>query len=133
MYPMTHFLKRYVLCLLLLNLAACSSMQPVSIENAMQNARARGIDYGSLVEVKTLDRKTIKFRVTDITEEGLGGSKGFYRYENMKSLRVENPSSNNKDNTLAWILGVIGVAALVALIANADSVSVCSPSPCPQP
>jgi len=130
---MSHFLKRYVLSLLLLNLAACSSMQPVSVENAMQNDSARGIDYGSLVEVKTLDRKTIKFRVTDITQEGLGGNKGFYRYEDMKSLRVENPSSNNKDSTLAWILGVLGVAALIALVANADSVSVCSPSPCPQP
>jgi len=130
---MSHFLKRYVLSLLLLNLAACSSMQPVSVENAMQNDSARGIDYGSLVEVKTLDRKTIKFRVTDITQEGLGGNKGFYRYEDMKSLRVENPSSNNKDSTLAWILGVLGVAALIALVANADSVSVCSPSPCRQP
>jgi len=130
---MSQFLKRYVLSLLLLNLAACSSMQPVSIENAMQNTRARGIDYGSLVEVKTLDRKTIKFRVTDITQEGLGGNKGFYRYEDMKSLRVENPSASNRDNTLSWILGVLGVAALIALVANADSVRVCSPSPCPQP
>lgn len=133
MSQMRDFLERYLLSLLVLNLAACSSMQPVSIENAMQNARARGIDYGSLVEVKTLDRKTIKFRVTDITQDGLGGNKGFYRYEDMKSLRVENPSSNNKDNTLAWILGVLGVAALIALVANADSVSVCSNSPCPQP
>lgn len=130
---MSYFLKRYVLSLLLLNLAACSSMQPVSVENAMQNTKPRGVDYGSLVEVKTLDRRTIKFRVTDITQEGLGGNKGFYRYEDMKSLRVENPSSNNKDNTLAWILGVLGVAALIALVANADSVRVCSPSPCPQP
>jgi hypothetical protein len=130
---MAHFLKRYLLSLLLLNLAGCSSMQPVSIENAMQSAKARGIDYGSLVEVKTLDRKTIKFRVTDMTQEGLGGSKGFYRYEDMKSLRVENASSDNKDTTLAWILGIVGAAALIALVANADSVSVCSPSPCPQP
>jgi hypothetical protein len=130
---MAYFLKRYLLSLLLLNLAGCSSMQPVSIENAMQSAKARGIDYGSLVEVKTLDRKTIKFRVTDMTQEGLGGSKGFYRYEDMKSLRVENASSDNKDTTLAWILGIVGAAALIALVANADSVSVCSPSPCPQP
>lgn len=130
---MSHFLKRYVLSLLVLNLAACSSMQPVNVENAMQNPRPRGIDYGSLVEVKTLDRNTIKFRVTDITPDGLGGNKGFYRYEDMKSLRVENPHSNNKDNTLAWILGVLGVAALIALVANADSVSVCSPSPCRHP
>ena len=83
------------------------------------------------VQVKTLDRKTIKFRVTEITAEGLGGNKGFYRYEDMKSLRVENPHSKTNDNTLSWVLGALGVAALIALIANADSVSVCSSQPCP--
>ena len=127
------FTVRYLLSLLLLNLVACSSMQPVSIEGAMQNSTARGIDYGSLVKVKTLDNRSVKFRVTDISNEGLGGNQGFYRYEDMKSLRVENPYSNNSDETLAWILGALGIAALIALVANADSVAICSPSPCPQP
>jgi hypothetical protein len=130
---MSNFLKRYLLSLLLLNLAACSSMQTVNVENAMQNATARGIDYGSLVEVKTLDKRTVKFRVTDITAEGLGGNQGFYRYEEMKSLRVENPAAKNNDNTLTYILGALGIIALVALVAGADSVAICSPSPCPEP
>jgi hypothetical protein len=128
-----NFAKRYFLSLLLLNLAACSSMQTVSVESAMQNSSARGIDYGSLVEVRTLDRRTVKFLVTYITDEGLGGSKGFFSYEDMKSLRVENTASDSGDRTLAWVLGVLGVAALVALVANSDSVTICSPSPCPQP
>jgi hypothetical protein len=130
---MSNFLKRYLLSLLLLNLAACSSMQTVNVENAMQNSTARGIDYGSLVEVKTLDKRTVKFRVTDITAEGLGGNQGFYRYEEMKSLRVENPAAKNNDNALTYILGALGVIALVALVASADSVAICSPSPCPEP
>jgi hypothetical protein len=130
---MSSFLKRYLLSLLLLNLAACSSMQTVNVENAMQNSTARGIDYGSLVEVETLDKRTVKFRVTDITAEGLGGKQGFYRYEEMKSLRVENPVAKNNDNTLTYILGALGVIALVALVASADSVAICSPSPCPEP
>ena len=67
-----------------------------------------------------------------MTPEGLGGSPGFYRYEEMKSLRVENPNANNSDRTLAIVLGLLGVAALVALIANADSVSICSGTPCPE-
>jgi hypothetical protein len=133
MGPMFLLLKRYLLSLLVLNLAACSTMQPVNIEHAMQSDKARGIDYGSLIEIKTLDRKTVKFQVTEITKEGLGGNKGFYRYEDMKSLRVENPHSSKNDNTLGWVLGVLGVAALIALVANADSVSVCSSPPCPQP
>lgn len=130
---MRHFLKRYVLSLLLLNLAACSTMQPVSIENTMQGSTARGVDYGSLVEVKTLDNRTSKFRVTEMNEEGIGGKPGFYRFEEMKSLRVENPDARNNDNTWSYILGALGIAALIALVASADSVSICSPSPCPQP
>jgi hypothetical protein len=133
MAAMLRFFTRYILCLLMVNLAACSSMQPVNIEHAMQNEKARGIDYGNLVKIKTLDRQTIKFRVTEITSEGVGGNQGFYRYEDMKSLKVENPNSNKSDNMLAWVLGILGIAALVALAANSDSVSVCSSPPCPQP
>ena len=126
------FATRYILCLLMLNLAACSSMQTVDVERAMQDTAARGIDYGSLVEVKTLDRRSAKFRVTDITPDGLGGNQGFYRYEDMKSLRVENLAAKNNDNTLQYILGALGIAALVALALSSDSVAICSPSPCPE-
>ena len=127
------FLKRYLLSLLLLNLAACSSMQTVNVESAMQSTKVRGVDYGSLVEVKTLDKRTVKFRVVDITPEGLGGNQGFYRYEDMQSLRVENPNAKNNDNTLNYILGTLGVIALIALAISSDSVAICSPSPCPEP
>jgi hypothetical protein len=130
---MGQFLKRYLLSLLLLNLAACTSMQTVNVESAMQSTKVRGIDYGSLVEVKTLDKRTVKFRVVDITREGLGGNQGFFRYQDMKSLRVENPNANNSDATWGYILGALGIIALVALVANADSVAICSPSPCPEP
>jgi hypothetical protein len=130
---MRQFLRCYFLSLLLLNLAACTSMQTVNMETTVQTEYARGVDYGSLVEVKTLAGETVKFRVTDITDEGLGGSKGFFRFTDMERLRVENPNQNSGETAIAWILGIVGVAALVALVANSDSVSVCSPSPCPQP
>jgi hypothetical protein len=125
-------ITRYLLSLLLLNLAACSGMQAVSIESGMQYSPPRGVDYGSLVEVKTLDKRTVEFRVTEITDEGLGGKPGFFAYEDMRSLRVERPANKSGDTT-AWVLGALGVAALIALIANADSVAICSPSPCPPP
>jgi len=128
---MLRFLKHYFLCLMLINLAGCSTMQPVDIENAMRHSAARGVDYGSLVEVKTLDRQTRKFRVTEMTDEGLGGKPGFFRFEDMRSLRVETARDN--DNTWTYILGALGIAALIALVASADSVRVCSPGPCPQP
>lgn len=129
---MRQFLKCYFLSLLLLNLAACTSMQTVNMETTIQTSHARGVDYGSLVEVKTLQGKKAKFRVTDITEEGLGGTSGFYRFEDMENLQVENIHQNNGETALTWILGAVGVIALVALVANSDSVSVCSPSPCPE-
>lgn len=126
------FIKHYLLALLVFNLAACSTLQPVSVESAMKNSLPASVDYGSLVEVKTLDKQTAKFRVTVINPDGLGGNKNFYRYEDMASLKVEAPS-NNSDN--AWLIlgGILGAAALVFLVANADSISVCSPAPCDRP
>ncbi|MFC1702693.1 hypothetical protein ACFL1J_08190 [Pseudomonadota bacterium] len=127
-----NFIKKYLLALLVFNLAACSTLQPVSVENAMKNSLSSSVDYGSLVEVKTLDKQTAKFRVTVINADGLGGNKKFYRYEDMASLKVEAPKSDNNDT---WMIigGILGAAALVFLIANADSVSVCSPAPCDRP
>ena len=125
------FLIRYVLALLVFNLAACSTMQSVSVERAMQAGPQPGIDYGSLVSVRTLDGRKLEFRVTEITPEGLGGSPGFVRYADMDSLSVRR--ERDPGNAAVWVLGFLGVAALVALIANADQVSICSPSPCPAP
>ena len=126
------FFKRYLLSLLVLNLAACSSMQTVSIESAMNYSPPRGIDHGSLVEVRTLDKRTVKFRVTEISDDGLGGKQGFYRFEDMESLRVEGPGQS-ESNAAVYILGALGVAALVALALSADSVAICSGTPCPRP
>lgn len=132
---MNTFIVRYLLCLLLFNLAACSTMYPVSVEQAMQQPQPSGVDYGSLVEVKTLDRKTAKFRVTEITPDGLGGSPGFFRYQDMQSLKVENPNRQHRDSSETWayVLGLLGVIGLIVLAANSDSARICSPSPCPTP
>ena len=126
------YIKHYLLALLVFNLIGCSALQPVSVENAMKNSPPSGVDYGSLVQVTTLDKHTAKFRVTVINGDGLGGSENFYRYEEMASLKVERQKSKNND---VWpiVLGVLGVAALVFLVANADSVKVCSPTPCDRP
>lgn len=129
---MYRFIGRYLLCLLLLNLAACSTMQTVNLQRAVQTSNARGVEYGRMVEVKPIDGRKVKFRVTEITDEGIGNGDGFYRYSDMESLKVENPDSNATEDTLTWVLGAIGIAALIALAVNSDSVSVCSPSPCPE-
>ena len=126
------FIKHYLLAILVFNLAACSTFQEVSVEKAMRNTKPAGVDYGSLVEVKTLDRQSAKFRVTVMNADGLGGNKDFFRYENMASLKVEGPKASSEDT---WMIigGILGAAALDWLVASADSVKVCSPSPCGTP
>ena len=126
------FIRYYLLALLVFNLTACSTLQQVSVEDAMRKSPPRGVDYGSLVQVKTFDKKTAKFRVTVINADGLGGKQNFYRYEDMASLKVDAPKSDNSDT---WMIigGILGAVALGILISNADSVSVCSPSPCDRP
>ena len=126
------FIRYYLLALLVFNLAACTTLQPVSVESAMKKSPPPGVDYGSLVQVKTFDKQTAKFRVTVINADGLGGSKNFYRYEDMTSLKVEAPKNTNNDT---WMIigGILGAAALVFLISSADSVSVCTSAPCDGP
>lgn len=126
------FIRYYFLALLVFNLAACTTLQPVSVENAMKKSPPQGVDYGSLVQVKTFDKQTAKFRVSVINSDGLGGSQNFYRYEDMVSLKVEAPKNNSNDT---WMIigGILGAAALVFLISSADSVSVCTSAPCENP
>jgi hypothetical protein len=127
------FFRCYLLSLLVLNLAACSTMQPVSVEQAMHHSPPTGIDFGSLVEIETLDNERANFRITEIGNDGLGGKPGFYRYEDMKSLRVQKQPQSEGGNIGGYILGVLGVIGLIALISSADHVAVCSPSPCTFP
>ena len=124
------FFRHYLLALLVFNLTACSSMQTVSIESAIRNPPPSGIDYGRLVEVEMLDGSAASFRVTRMNANGLGGNEDFYRYDEMKTLKVE-PLQKKESEFWPIVLGILGAAALIFLVANADSVKVCSPSPCP--
>ena len=132
MHGMLRNACRYFLCLLVFNLAACSTMQSVDLQRAVQTSYARGVEVGRLVDVRMLDGQRAKFRVTEIADDGIGNDDGFYRFADMERLSVENPNSKKNEETLTWILGVVGFAALVALALSSDSVSVCSPGPCPE-
>ena len=123
------FVRNYLLALLVFNLTACSSMQTVSVESAMRYAPPPDIDIGSLVEVKTLDDRRLKFRVTDLTQLGLDGKYGFVFYEDMAQLKVDT-SIRGEGKTTEYILGALGVLALIALIGSADAVVICSQPSC---
>ncbi|MCW8871203.1 MAG: hypothetical protein OQK01_01155 [Xanthomonadales bacterium] len=125
-------MKRLLLALLVLHLAACSSMQPVRVSDLKGNAAPAEVREGDRVEVTTRDTEKFEFTVTEINEFGLGGKFGFIPYERMRSLSVRQPGGNYEDAGY-WLGILLGTALFVALIANADSVSVCSPGPCPSP
>ena len=87
---------------------------------------------GDRVEVITRDSENFEFSVSEINEIGLGGKFGFIPYDKMRSLSVRKPGSEFA-GAAYWIGILLGTALFVAVIANADSVSVCSPGPCPNP
>ena len=128
----TVFARNYLLALLVFNLSACASMYTVDVENAMRYPPPASIDIGSLVEIKTLENQKLKFRVTDVTNLGLDGKYGFVAFEDMAQLKVDVSASNER-KTASYILGVLGLAALIALVNSADSVTVCSNTPCSEP
>ena len=125
----TTFARNYLLALLVFNLTACVSMQTVDVESAMRYPPAPGIDIGSLVEIRTLDDRRLKFRVTDATSLGLDGKYGFVAYEDMAQLKVDT-SARSEGRAVGYIISALGFAALIALINSADAVRICSPSPC---
>lgn len=124
-------MKKIVVALLVVLLAACSSMQPVRVNDLRGNDAPAEIREGDRVQVVTVDREKFEFTVEEINALGLGGRFGFIPYERMRSLSVRRPGSNPDD--WQWLWAVLGAAILVAIVANADSVTACSPGPCPTP
>ena len=107
-------------------------MQPVRISDLRGNPAPAEVREGDRVEVITQDSEKFEFNVTEINEIGLGGKFGFIPYEKMRSLGVRQPGSDFGDAGY-WVGILLGAALFVAIIANSDSVSVCSPGPCPDP
>jgi hypothetical protein len=107
-------------------------MQPVRVSDLQGNPAPAEVREGDRVEVITRDNEKFEFSVTEQNELGLGGKFGFIPYERMRALSVRQPGGHS-ENAAYWIGALLGVALFVALIANADSVSVCSPGPCPGP
>jgi len=105
-------------------------MQTVSIQDVRREGGQGEIQVGDRVEVVTRDREKFEFAVTDIDSQGIAGKFGFIPYENISRLSVRR-RGNAGNHSWTWLWGVLGAAALVAIVASADSVSVCSGTPCP--
>lgn len=123
-------MRRLFLALLVVHLAACSSLQTVAIRDVRPNTENSPVQVGDRVEVETRENEKLDFVVTDITDDGLAGQFGFVRFDDIRRLSVHRPGEAD-DDTITWILGAVGVAALIALVVSADSVTACSGTPCP--
>lgn len=125
-------IRHILLSILVFHLSACSSMQSVSVQDVQRQDENSPVQIGDKVEVITMDSEKMTFVVTDITDKGIGGKFGFIPFENIRRLMVNVPGSSDS-RSYAWLWGILGVAALFALAASSDSVSVCSLPPCPRP
>jgi hypothetical protein len=123
-------MRHWLLSLLIVHLAACSSLQTVAVRDVQAGGESGPVQVGDRVEVVTHGDEKLSFAVTDITPDGLAGQFGFMRFDDIRRLRVRRPGQGGGEHA-GWILGALAVAALVALVASADSVSVCSGTPCP--
>jgi len=122
-------MRHFLLSLLILHLAACSSMQPISVQNVQSQGEASGLYVGDEVEIITNNSEKLNFAVTDITSDGVGGKFGFIPYPDIRSLKVKRAGSSD-DSSLTWLWAALGIIAVGAIVASADFVSVCSPAPC---
>lgn len=123
------FLSRYLLALLVFNLSACATMQRVDVASAVRGTSPSAIDIGTLVEVETLDGERLEFRVTDMPVDGLVGKHGFVAYRDMARLEAEKPQ-RGEGKAITYLVGILGFAALAALVSSADTVRICSSPPC---
>ena len=122
-------MRRALLALLIPLLAACSSMQPVRLGDIDPGQPPAGIGIGDRVEVVSRAGEEFEFTVTELNPTGVGGEFGFIPFRHMRRLSVRRPGAEAAD--LGWLWGLLGVALVAAVIVSADSVSVCSPGPCP--
>jgi hypothetical protein len=109
-------------------------MQPVSVHDLADAEAPAEIVIGDRVEVITQDSEKFEFTVSEINGVGLGGKFGFIPYERMRKLSVRRPGSDSASDSgdgLEWLWAALGAAFVIWVIASADSVSVCSPGPCP--
>ncbi len=125
-------MRQILLSFLLMHLAACSSMQTVPVRDLQNQGETGSLQIGDRIELTTHNNEKLDFAVTDITPDGLAGKFGFIPYDDIRRVRVHRLGQSDGQN-MAWLWGILGVAALIGLLSAADSVTACSGTPCPQP
>ena len=104
---------RIILAILLINLAACASAQKVGLPAAGQ--LPDGVELYDQVELTTVGGSTHEFVVSEINELGLGGTPGFFEYQDIRELKVKVQQGDDGD---IWAV-LVGVALIGLLGAGA--------------
>jgi len=91
-------------------LTGCASLQGVPVPRTKERA---AVKVGERVEITTRGEGTKKFKVEEVTDEGLAGEGTRVAYADMTSLQVER-SDPAHNGVVLWVLG--GIVALGLLI-----------------
>lgn len=110
--------SRLLLALLLLNLAACTTMQPVRIPDEQQPRTE--VRIGNHVEIVTREGHEARFEVTRLDEQGLGGAHEYYLFEELTSLKVQRQAAGRWD----WLGWVALAGLLIFAFSESDSTTV---------
>lgn len=101
-------MNRLITILLTLTLAACASMQPISLPP--DGVGIEGVDVGDQVRIVMRTGQEHELSVTQVDEKGLHGDyRQFYAYRDMQSVSLINRSQGNN--------GLLILLALLLLIA----------------
>ena len=108
-YPAIH---RVVLLLMIISfISGCSTMKPLpSVDRATVSSH---VELGDKVEITRNDGGVVKFKVSEITDTGVGGDGHFIAYADMRDI-------SSKQFSAAATLGLaVGVLAIVTLVVSA--------------
>ena len=109
-------LKKLLVMLLAITLAACTTMQPIILQpQNIQNS----VQVGDRVQVETIQGQRLQFRVAQTTPKALiGVNQLVVPYSQIRTLH-KIQVSESKTFAGAGLLYVIGTVAAVALAASA--------------
>jgi len=101
-------LTRFIICFVLIAFTAgCTSMRPIYGTDAASYSAQ--IEVGDKIEIARKDLTTVKFKVTDMSNDGISGKDTFVAYSDIQTIQTV------KSNT-GVILGIVGVGVLLGAL-----------------
>jgi hypothetical protein len=117
---------RFVICVVLLTFAsACSTTRPLAATDS--KSLASQIAIGDTIELKRNDGSQLKFKVTEVSPDGLRGRNVFVPFTDIGQVQI----SESMNPAGVVFLVVLGAVTLYMLTGGADCTdNVWSTTPC---